>query len=115
MLKINRCQHLPCNCKNSSGRLVGGNHSHLLVGDLNYPEVNWDCRTSSVVSQHNSKDLIDILQDSFLFQLVDKPTRYREGHKLSNFRPDNIECGDSINDIRYCGPLGKSDLCYSST
>ena len=60
------------------------NPSHLLiVGDFNYLEINWVSWTSSVVSQHNSKDLIDTLQDNFLVQLVDKPTRYREGQKPS--------------------------------
>ena len=86
------------------------NPSHLLiVGDFNYPEINWVSWTSSIVSQHSSKDLIDTLQDNFLFQLVDKPTRYREGQKPSLLDLIITNEENFINDIEYCSPLGKSD------
>ena len=98
------------------------NSSYLLiVRDFNYPEITWDSWTSSVVSQHSSKELNDTLQDNFLLELVNEPTRYREGQKPSPLDLIITSEENLINDIEYCDSLCKSDhlvlqfdmICYT--
>ncbi len=52
--------------------------SHTLIcGDLHYPEINWNNFTSNKSDEHKSSKFLDAIQDSFLFQQVDKPTHFR--------------------------------------
>ena len=54
----------------------------LLIGDFNFPEINWiNCQVTASDS-HPASVFYDIVQDLYLFQHVDFPTRYREGQNL---------------------------------
>ena len=77
----------------------------ILVGDFNYPEINWDTESSASRSQ----GFIDIIQDLGLYQLISEPTRYRNGQEPSLL--DLIMTSDDnlIRDIDLKAPLGKSD------
>ena len=66
----------------------------------------------------NGKDIrfIDTLQDNFLHQHVNRPTRFRHGQNptLDDLILRSTE--DLIQDIAYSDPLGKSDhLCLAFT
>ena len=76
-----------------------------IVGDFNCPNINWNGYSSSA----RDRTLVECLRDSFLENMVKKPTRRR-----GNDRPtldDLILVNDDqlISDIFHCCPLGKSD------
>ena len=49
-------------------------HSHLLVcGDFNYPDIIW---ASNLCNSHSSQLCLDTIQDKYLFQHVETPTRF---------------------------------------
>ena len=51
------------------------NHELLLVGDFNFPDINWDIfHTDSTGSSHT---ILDTLKDNLLMQHVDFPTLAR--------------------------------------
>ena len=54
------------------------NPSHLLiVGDFNIKGINWIEHTSEANETHVSTRFIECIRNSFLFQHVQEPTRYR--------------------------------------
>ena len=54
--------------------------SHLLiVGDFNFGDIDWETGRSSATETHMSHQFIEAVQDSFLHQHVQSPTRYRLG------------------------------------
>jgi hypothetical protein len=88
------------------------NHTHcMLMGDFyNYPHIDWESwntRGDSV----NTDDykLVNCLQDNFLYQIVDQPTRWRGTNRPSIL--DLIITNEErmIGDVDYESPLGKSD------
>ena len=84
----------------------------VIVGDFNFPYINWQIENSS---ETLGQKLLDTLNDNFLEQLIDEPTRYREGQNPSLLDLLIVSTPDMISDIKYCSPLGKSDhvtICY---
>ena len=86
------------------------NYSHIcLVGDFNFRHINWNSWTT----QHNEDsaewNFINCIQNSFLFQHVENPTRRRGNNEPSLL--DLIFTNESlhISDIKHHAPLGKSD------
>ena len=83
--------------------------SHMLiVGDFNYPRIDWENEhvdeNSDVVGP-----FLNELQSNFLHQHITKPTRYRDGQQphLLDLILTNEE--GMINDISHNPPLGESD------
>ena len=98
----NLCQLINSACNRGSSHL-------LIVGDFNYSEICWESFTSSGSGNHPSWLLLDCLQNNFLYQLVDFPTRYREGQKPSLLDLIIVNEEGMISDIDSRNPLGKSD------
>ena len=78
------------------------------MGDFNLPGIDWK---SGLANGYNlvDKKFLTVLGDNFLCQLVDQPTRFRDGQKPSLL--DLVITNDEsvVNEIRYREPLGKSD------
>ena len=90
---------------------VSMDNTHLLLmGDFNYPNVDWDLLLVKG-DQREEQRFIDCLQDNFLFQHSNKPTRWRGTNEPSVL--DLIITADdhAIEEIEYQSPLGKSDHC----
>ena len=53
--------------------------SHILImGDFNYPNIDWEnCNSNGDSTESIEYKFIENLQDSFLFQHIKKPTRWR--------------------------------------
>ena len=53
--------------------------SHILImGDFNYPNIDWEnCNSNRDSTESIEYTFIENLQDSFLFQHIKKPTRWR--------------------------------------
>ena len=94
-------------------------YSHLLVlGDFNYKYIDWPSMSSTVPME---KKFLDCIQDTYLTQHIDEPTRWRgtDNPSLIDLVFTNEE--NMVNDIDYQAPLGKSDhavicfnlLCYT--
>lgn len=53
--------------------------THLLImGDFNFKETDWNNKKTTVGENHPATLFMETVRDSFLFQHVDKHTRYRE-------------------------------------
>ena len=90
--------------------------SHILImGDFNYPNIDWENYNSNGDSTESIEyKFIENLQDSFLFQHIKKPTRWRGTNTphildliITNEEP-------MISDLECTSPLGKSDHCVLS-
>ena len=77
----------------------------LIVGDFNYPTVNWNGDWSST----KDEVFLECIRDAFLHQMVVYPTRHREGQRPT--LDDLILVSDEqlVSDIVHYSPIGKSD------
>ena len=96
-------------------------HTHLLIcGDFNYPDIDW---SSNCCSNHCSQLFLDTVQDKYLFQHEEAPTRH-----VQNSTPHILDLiltneEEMINSVNILPALGLSDhvclrfnyLCYCST
>ena len=81
----------------------------MVLGDFNYPEISWDNWSTNRNATHNSFKFLECLRDNYLFQLIEKPTRVREGqtHNVLDLAITNKD--DWISNIEYLDQLGASD------
>ena len=85
-------------------------YSHIvLAGDFNMPTIDWNLNLSSAPASHCSHAFIDMVQDCFLHQHVQQPTRYRLGEKPNTL--DLIFSNEEgmVKNLEYYPGLGKSD------
>ncbi|WAR24921.1 hypothetical protein MAR_038590 [Mya arenaria] len=86
------------------------NYEHLVVlGDFNFPEIDWDSWTVNRNENHPSFSFIECLRDNFLTQHVNFYTRYRDGQDpscLDLLLSDNLT---QIEGMKINGKLGLSD------
>ena len=98
------------NLISSLSEYVGYSHC-LLMGDFNFPNINWAALTSLDGDQSLSACFLSACKDEFLSQRVTKPTRHRHGQNSSlldlifTSDPEMIE--DS--NIKHLSPLGSSN------
>lgn len=86
----------------------------LLVGDFNYPSIDWESETCSNLPEHPAYKFLDTIQDCFLIQSVKEPTHFR-GLQQANILDLVLSVGvDDELDISYLPPLGKSHHCILS-
>ena len=83
----------------------------LIVGDFNYPTIDWmDC-VSTDMNGSNSDQFMECLKDCFLIQHLDKPTRFRGTQKPSLLDLVLTNEENVIRNIEYLAPVGSSDHC----
>ena len=84
--------------------------SHLLVcGDFNFGDINWDCGISTAPSTHPSHQFIETVQDNFLHQHIQEPTRYREGNQPRTLDLVLTNEERMVTNLQLQPGLGKSD------
>ena len=88
-------------------RVNSYNCRKILVGDFNFPVINWQDWTVSSTST-SAGNFLSCLRKNFLFQHVDQPTRAR-GSQTPHALDLVITDEDFISDIEYLSPVGKSD------
>ncbi|CAI9722626.1 Hypothetical predicted protein [Octopus vulgaris] len=81
----------------------------LLIGDFNYPDINWEQDRSLKGENHAANKFFMATKEAFLIQHQREPTRIKEGEcpTLDDLVMTNRE--DMINDIIIAPSLGKSD------
>jgi Reverse transcriptase (RNA-dependent DNA polymerase)/Endonuclease-reverse transcriptase len=82
----------------------------LLLGDFNYPKIDWKNWTidGSIDSSSSEGNFLESLRYYLLLQHVDSPTRAR-GASNPSILDLVISNEDFVGDIKYLSPLGKSD------
>lgn len=78
----------------------------IVIGDFNMPHIDWETHNAR---SESDMGFIETLQDNFLVQLVDQPTRFREGNLPSTLDLIITNTEELIDKIEYCDPIGKSD------
>ena len=73
----------------------------LIVGDFNYPTINWYVLESN---NEDEEEFLDVLQDNFLLQHVDGPTR--DGNILDLVMSNEIAM---VDDLRILEHFSSSD------
>ena len=86
----------------------GKNYSHiLLMGDINYPAINWENWHANGENSRETK-FLECLEDNLLLQHINKPTRCR-GTDTPHVLDLIITNGEHVSDLEHQSPLGKSD------
>jgi hypothetical protein len=88
------------------------NYRHtIIVGDFNYPKIDWDTWSTTGNESSDEHKFIECLRDNYLYQSVSKPTRTR-GHNKPSLLDVVISTSDTtINSVEHRSPLGASDHC----
>ena len=96
--------------------------SHLvIVGDFNLPQIDWELELSLAPSTHCSHPFLDAIRDSFLFQHVRHPTRFRLGEIPNVLDLILINEEGMVRNLDHLSGLGSSDhvvlkftlVCYT--
>ena len=98
------------NLNNLLKELSEKSYSHIcLVGDFNYPSINWKTWTTPHTETSKEFKFIEAARDCFLFQHVQEPTRARgnDDPSLIDLILTNEEL--QVSDVNHHAPLGKSD------
>ena len=112
------CIYKSPNCSNENclelfqlfGKVKDMRYSHkLIMGDFNFRDINWTDMSTSSNEQQNSTLFIESIRDSFMFQHVLEPTRYRANNEPSIL--DLIFSNEEgmVSDIQYNPSVGRSD------
>ena len=80
----------------------------LRMGDFNFKEINWVDQNTSVGTVHISSKFLEVVRDSFLFQHVKQPTRYRNENTPSLLDLVFTNEKGMIETIDHCSPLSET-------
>jgi len=84
-------------------------HSHMLImGDFNYPEIDWNLQMSHASENHPSQNFITCYKDWFLYQHVTQPTHYRAQQNANILDLIMTTEEDMVDSLHYGEPIGKS-------
>ena len=85
-----------------------GKEKYVLLGDFNYPEIDWISETCTRREDHPAHKFFDTIQQHFLHQLVKEPTHHRAMQTPTTIDLVITNEEDLIDNIHYLPPLGKS-------
>ena len=83
----------------------------IIVGDFNFPNIDWGLKYSNNAFNSVENKLINFVIDNFLYQLVTEPTRCRGLQRQSILDLLIVEDNRLITNLSYNSPIGKSDHC----
>ena len=81
----------------------------LIIGDFNYPELDWYTETSNAGPNHKATKFLKTTKDALFIQHQKKPTRYREGQQSNTLDLVFTDSEELIQEVKVEAPLGKSD------
>ena len=81
---------------------TGKNHNHIIVGDLNLPQIKWNSHCCPI--DHINKKIFDFVLTHGYSQLVDFPTRGNNIFDVILTDDDSI-----VTTVKLCPPVGYSD------
>lgn len=85
-------------------------HTNIfIVGDFNLPKIDWDIPSVSGTGNKFARDFVEVLQNLYLSQLVEEPTRMRDGQKSNVLDLVITNQVDMVDCLVISPPIGKSD------
>ena len=81
----------------------------LLMGDFNYPEINWESHHANASDIHPAILFLEVVNDCYLSQHIQEPTRYRQNQTSNCLDLVFTDNENSIDKLTYEDPLGASD------
>ena len=85
-------------------------HQHiLLMGDFNYPEINWESHHANTSDIHPAFLFLEAVNDCYLSQHIQDPTRYRLNQTSNCLDLIFTDNENSLEKLTYEDPLGASD------
>ena len=87
---------------------VAGDNRILLLGDFNVPNVEWTDKNIVRGAERIEFQLLDVINDSFLYQHVREPTRFRNDES-STLDLIFTKEEEDVRNVKVLAPLGKSD------
>ena len=88
---------------------TNGKHSHVVImGDFNYPEIDWVRECSTVGVNHQATKFMEGVRDTFMHQHFEHPT-HRRGNQQENTL-DLIFSNEQgmVDNVEHSPPIGKS-------
>ena len=88
---------------------TNGRHSHVVImGDFNYPEIDWIRECSNVGVNHQATKFMEGVRDTFMHQHVEHPTHRRGNHQANTL--DLIFSNEQgmVDNVEHNPPIGKS-------
>ena len=79
------------------------------MGDFNFKEINWKDQCTSVGATHIASKFLEVVRDSYLYQHVKQPTRYRSDNTPSVLDLIFTNEEGMVETVDHCPPLGNSD------
>ena len=92
----------------SSAVSVKSNYT-VIMGDFNYPGINWNDWSIEHNETHAEFQFIECLRDNFLSQEIVRPTRYRTGQTANILDLVLVDRNEIVDNIQYSSGLGASD------
>ena len=74
--------------------------STVILGDFNFPEIDWNTWAVSKNENHPAFHFIECIRDNFLYQHSDSFTRFREGQDPSCLDPVLTDKEEIIEDLK---------------
>ena len=85
----------------------------ICVEDFNFPSIKW---TTSNTNKQNSTNFLETIDDLGWFQLINEPTRFRNGQQLLLLDLIMASKDNMVSSIKLGPPFGKSDhVCIEFT
>ena len=81
----------------------------LVMGDFNFPQIDWSVGKVDGPEDSSQAQFYEVVQDLFLAQHVDFPTRFRNGQSPSQLDLVLTKHEYAIDEVEASAPLGKSD------
>ena len=81
----------------------------IIMGDFNHPEIDWESMTTEKNINHSSQHFIDAIRDTYLYQHVTQPTRYRHGQNPNLLDLILTSSEESVSNLEYHAGIGLSD------
>ena len=86
-----------------------GRFSHIcVVGDFNFPRIRWSATHATPVESKEAK-FIDIIEECYLYQHTNRPTRCRGDDMPSQLDLIFTNELEMVSDVQHMAPLGKSN------
>ena len=80
----------------------------IVVGDYNYPEINWKDDKCNTKDTHPAWKFLDVIHENFIFQNVTEPTHHRGQQQPNILDLILSDKEDRVQNLEYLAPLGKS-------
>ena len=85
-----------------------GNQISILMGDFNFPEIEWQNESCTKGPEHASCKFLETIQDNYISQLILEPTHHRGTQKANVLDLVLTKSPDFLQNISQSCPIGKS-------